>query len=261
MPLIDAHAHLSAASLAPVVHEVVSQLRAEGVGHVVLGGVDPADWGRQLELADRYPGFLTTSAGIHPWIVRDCEHDHLEHMFHELKDRASKFDLIGEVGFDFHKDNSESQKAKQIHWCKQQLELATSLLKPVVLHVVRGHDQMLHLLRGHDKLCGMVHAFSGSKELAEQYVKCGFVISVGGSFFRSKHGRDLLWLRELPFVIETDAPQKSWAKTDGARIAGRWIDELKTSTQRVADGFGVSYNDVVERCDKNLAKILQRARD
>lgn len=258
MTLIDAHAHLSASSIGPVVDEVVSQLRVAGIRHVVLGGVDPADWGRQLDLAGRYPGFLTTSAGIHPWVVRDCEPAHLELIFIQLKEQVAKFDLVGEVGFDFQKDHSASQKAKQIYWCEQQLELASSQCKPVVLHVVKGHDQMLPLLRGSRKLFGIVHAFTGSQELAEQYARLGFVISVGGRFFSSRHGKTFPWLKELPFVIETDAPLKAWPETNSKLVAERWIHELGSSAQRMADCFGFSQDQVFEMCERNLTKILRK---
>ena len=258
MTLIDAHAHLSASSLAPVVDEVVSQLRVAGVRHVVLGGFDPADWGRQLDLAARYGGFLTTSAGIHPWVVRDCEPDHLERMFLQLEEHVAKFDMVGEVGFDFHKDQSVSQKVKQIHWCELQLELARSHLKPVVLHVVKGHDQMLHLLRNHGNLFGIVHAFTGGQELAEQYSRLGLMISIGGRFFNSRHGKACAWLKDMPFVIETDAPLKAWPQHNSKLITERWVVELRSTAKQLADVFGASQEQVFEMCERNLAKITQR---
>lgn len=256
--MIDAHAHLSASSMAPVVDEVVSQLRVAGVRHIVLGGFDPADWGRQLDLAGRYPHFLTTSAGIHPWVVRDCDPDHLEQMFLQLKEYVAKFDMVGEVGFDFHRDHSASQKAKQIHWCEQQLELARSLHKPVVLHVVRGHDQMLHLLQNHGNLFGIVHAYTGGQELAEQYSRLGLMISVGERFFNSRHGKACEWLKDLPFVIETDAPWKAWPQNNSTLIAERWVFELRSTAQQLADVLETSQEHVFEMCERNLAKIMQR---
>lgn len=256
--MIDAHAHLSASSMASVVDEVVSQLRVAGVRHIVLGGVDPDDWGRQLDLAGRYPGFLTTSAGIHPWVIRDREPAHLQEMFRYLKERAADFDLIGEVGFDFHKDQSASQKAKQMHWCEQQLGLARSMLKPVVLHVVRGHDQMLHLLRNHGNLLGIVHAFTGGQKLAEQYSRLGLMISIGGRFFNSRHGKTCAWLKDMPFVIETDAPLKAWPQYNSKLITERWVFELRSIAQQLADVFGASQEQVFEMCERNLATIMQR---
>ncbi len=258
--MIDAHAHLSAASLAPIVDDLVTQLRVAGVRHIGLGGVDPADWGRQLELAGRYADFLTTSAGIHPWVVRDYEPDHLERMFLQLREHVAKFDMVGEVGFDFHKDHSAHQKAKQMHWCEKQLELASSLLKPVVLHVVKGHDQMLQLLRNHGTLFGIVHAFAGSQELAEHYSKLGFMISVGGRFFSSRHGKACAWLKDMPFVMETDAPLKAWPQHNSELIAEKWVTELRSSAQQLADIFGTSQERVFEMSERNLHKIMQRAR-
>jgi Tat protein secretion system quality control protein TatD with DNase activity len=126
--------------------------------------------------------------------------------------------------------------------------------------VVKGHDQMLTLLRGSHKLFGIVHAFTGGQELAERYARQGFVISVGGRFFSSRHGKTFPWLKELPFVIETDAPLKAWPETNSKLIVERWIHELSSSAQHLAEGFGVSQEQIFEMCDRNLSKILRITR-
>jgi TatD DNase family protein len=254
--LIDAHAHLSAGSISGVVHEVIGHLRASGLQHIVLGGVDPADWRRQLELGRRYREFLTTAAGIHPWVVRDADEGVLATMFEDLSKMATQFDLIGEVGFDFYKDNSHAQKLKQRHWCERQLDLCSSLGKPVVLHVVRGHDQMLEALNNFDGIRGILHAFNGSDELARQYVRRGFILSLGQRFFRQKKASELAWLRGIPFVLESDAPHYNSEEKDPHTIARAWMAELEESAKSLSEALAMSELDVWSKAEHHLNGLL-----
>ncbi len=254
--MIDAHAHLSAGSISGVVHEVIGHLRASGLQHIVLGGVDPADWRRQLELGRRYREFLTTAAGIHPWVVRDADEGVLATMFEDLSKMATQFDLIGEVGFDFYKDNSHAQKLKQRHWCERQLDLCSSLGKPVVLHVVRGHDQMLEALNNFDGIRGILHAFNGSDELARQYVRRGFILSLGQRFFRQKKASELAWLRGIPFVLESDAPHYNSEEKDPHTIARAWMAELEESAKSLSEALAMSELDVWSKAEHHLNGLL-----
>lgn len=259
--LIDAHAHLSADSLTCVVSEVIAHLLDQGLKHVALGGVDPPDWQRQLDLAQNYKGFLTTAAGIHPWVVRDFEKDTLDAMFLELQKLAPRFDLMGEVGFDFFQDNSPTQKMKQLYWVERQLELALRLNKPVVLHVVRGHDQMLKLLEKFDGLKGLTHAFSGGQELAREYNRRGFVLSLGRGFFTRKKKTELAWLKDVPFVLESDAPSYKSKETDPQKIAQAWIANLEESAKDASEALGISEHEIWSITEQHFAKLLSISRN
>jgi TatD DNase family protein len=253
--MIDAHAHLSLDRISGIAHEIISQLRKQNLEHMVLGGIDPADWQRQLDLSAHYPGFLTTSAGIHPWIVRDQNKKSLEAMFIELSQRAHEFGLIGEIGLDFYNDHSSEQISKQTYWCERQLDLARSLRKSVVLHVVRGHDHMLRSIKNFPGLSGIIHAYTKSPELAQEYKKLGFVISLGRHFFRAKDSNELMWLQDTPFLLESDAPQWKSDEQDPQAIVHDWLLCLRSSAQSLAKAFHVSEDEIWSRCKLNLGDL------
>lgn len=242
--LIDAHAHLSSELTTGVVDDLVAGLRLGGIRHVMLGGYDPSDWRRQESLKTQYPDFVTICAGIHPWVIRDSEETHLKKMFCDLQDCAQNFDMMGEVGFDFYKDNSGRQKLKQMTWCSEQLSLASALGKPVVLHVVRGHDLMLQALNKYPKVSGLVHAFSGSSELAKEYVKRGFTLSVGSKFFIKKRPQDLQWLKGLPVVVESDAPHRGSSDGKPASISSLWLNVLEEAYRALSDVLEISQEEL-----------------
>jgi TatD DNase family protein len=259
--LIDAHAHLSASWINSVVDEIVRYLGTNGLKHMVLGGIDPEDWMRQLDLSRKYPGFLTTAAGIHPWTVRDAEEDALASMLSQLRALAPRFDLIGEVGFDFFKDNSKEQKLKQLDWCERQLELALQTGKPVVLHVVRGHGQMLRTLKNFKGLKGMIHAFGGSYELAREYTNQGFILSIGRRFFNSQKTSNVAWLKDLPFAVESDAPDYKSQEKDPNKIAQAWMRDLAASAKAISDALGVSPEYVWSQAELSLKNLIPMTKD
>ena len=224
--------------------DLVAGLRSGGVRHVILGGYDPLDWRRQETINSQYPGFVTTCAGIHPWVVRDSDVNLLKKMFDDLQNCAHRFDMVGEVGFDFYHDNSGSQKDKQMTWCSKQLGLANALGKPVVLHVVRGHDLMLQALNNYPKVSGLVHSFNGSSELAKEYVKRGFTISVGSKFFIKKRPQDLQWLKGLPVVVESDAPHQGSSYNEPEKISRLWLNVLQDSYRALSDLLEISHEEL-----------------
>ena len=99
--MFDAHAHLSDPRLQAVLDPLIISLRAGGMDHIVLGGVNPDEWAIQESLLEKDPSFVTAVMGIHPWTVRDSSEQDLEIMFSRLKENLAQLKIIGEVGLDF----------------------------------------------------------------------------------------------------------------------------------------------------------------
>jgi TatD DNase family protein len=228
--MIDAHAHLSDVRLVSILDELVARLMRKGVRHVVLGGVDPQDWRRQRELCDRFPNFLTAAFGIHPWTVRDCSDDVLEQMMATLERDLSDVKIMGEIGLDFFGLKDETSRLKQETWCHRQLDLARRNSKPVVIHVVRGHDRMLGMLRRHHGVKGLIHGFRGPADIGLQYIELGMTLSLSLRSFRNDRPELWQWLKGVPVVVESDEPLHADIPADVDAIADRWIHSLRAST-------------------------------
>lgn len=120
---------------------------------------------------------------------------------------------MGEIGLDYHYKREEQHRLKQHLWFLYQLDLAWKLKKPVILHVRDAHADALRILRLHParKLSGVIHCFYGSREIAEQYLKLGYHIGIGGSILQLEEWAKDLWeaVLHVPLdriLIETDAP-------------------------------------------------------
>jgi TatD DNase family protein len=212
---IDAHSHLSDDRVGTHAFEWIARARAVGVGMTLLGGTHASEWAVQEKLKQREPGFIRTSFGVHPWWVETSGSVELEAQFALLESCASRADAIGETGLDYSKKRDSSRFSLQQEYFRKHLELARSLGKPLVLHVVAAHAEALRMIsEANPGVPMLVHAFSGSAEEAALWVKLGAFLSFGGVILREKgHQKAKKALLATPLsnlLFETDAPDQAW---------------------------------------------------
>lgn len=209
--IIDTHCHLDAPLFAESAAQLYASAQQVGVGYIVIPAVERANFQRVQDLASQHQG-LVYALGIHPlYVPRATEQDLLEL---ELLVKQSMADqrlvAIGEIGLDFFVPElcTDAMRAKQIEFYQWQLDLAQRFNLPVLLHVRRSQDLILKYLRSR-QLTGIAHAFNGSWQQAEQFVRLGFALGFGGAmtFTRAKQIRRLAQQLDLSsIVLETDAP-------------------------------------------------------
>ena len=201
-PLIfDTHAHYDDERFSEINEELFKELPLKGVGGIITCGCDLATSKKALELAEGYP-FVFFAAGIHPGNIEDKGNlSEIEKLFSHKKCVA-----IGEIGLDYYwmQDNKNEQKELFI----KQLILSKEYNLPVLIHDRDAHADTLEILKEY-KPKGVVHSFSGSVKMAEELLKLGLYIGVGG-VITSKNARKLPdVVKMLPsdkILLETDAP-------------------------------------------------------
>ncbi len=253
MDLIDTHSHLDVDIFRDDFQEVLGRARQAGVVAQILPGVYRAGWDRILALAsteqDLYPAI-----GLHPMYLRCHGRDDLDLLrSHAL---AGKLVAIGEIGLDyFVKDVCRSAQQELF---EQQLALAAEACLPVLLHVRKAHDQVQATLRRHRFGCGgIVHAFSGSLQQAEHYLKLGFAISVCGTITYDRAMRIRRVASELPLeslVLETDAPDIPPASHNGERNSPEYLPEILVS---LADLRGETAAHVAAQTSTNARRLFR----
>lgn len=201
--LIDTHCHLDQDVFAARLPEVLAAARRAGVTAFVVPGVHPADWERMASLASGqervFPAF-----GVHP-MHADLVDDTL---LARLEALASNGVAIGEIGLD---PSYPIPLVVQEHAFRQQLRLAASLGLPVLVHCRKAFQRTRQILaeEGRGRVRGIMHAFSGSVEMAREFIRLGFLISISGTITWANAVRPLRLARELPLeslVLETDSP-------------------------------------------------------
>lgn len=153
-----------------------------------IAGADPQHWGRVRDTALELGAHFTL--GIHPWF--DAE----PAMFDQIA--AHEPDGLGEIGLDALRPHD-----RQLATARYQLERADG--RPVVLHCVRAHAALLELVQDLGVHCGLVHAWTGSAELARRFVDQGLCVSFGPALLRSqKIQAAAAVVPEDQLLVETD---------------------------------------------------------
>jgi TatD DNase family protein len=221
-PWIDTHCHLDAAEFSPDRAGVRARAAQAGVGHCVLPAVEVTNFGAVRDLA--HQGGDSYGLGIHPMCTGRAADGDLQRLDEALA--AARDDprlvAVGEIGLDYFVPGLDGERQELFY--REQLALAGRHGLPVILHVRRSADQLLKHLR-HAGVTGIAHAFNGSAQQAQEFVKLGFKLGFGGTvtFERALQIRRLAV--ELPLsaiVLETDSPD----------IPPHWL--YRTAEQRAA---------------------------
>ena len=213
--LVDSHCHLDFQLFDIDRADILDHCQQLGVNDIVVPGVTADKWERLLNICDQSP-LLHPALGLHPLFMDEHTAQHLV----DLKKLIATVDpvAIGEIGLDFYLPDHDKQA--QIELFTAQLKLAQSTQLPVLLHVRKAHDQTINLLKTHRVIGGIVHAFNGSLQQAEQYTKLGFVLGVGGVITHAKARRLRTLFSQIPLasiVLETDAPDMPLAELHDQR--------------------------------------------
>ena len=219
--LIDTHCHLNMPPLGKDTPAALSRAANRGVTRVIVPSYDLASWPEVLKLSGQQNVFA--AVGLHPWvaelepeITRAWNFGWTQPRPTGLVDQIrlavtqprTKVIAIGEIGLDTKVETPTL--ATQLPVLEAQLQLAVDLDLPVILHCRGAFEELLNAVNNHGgKLRGVLHAFSRSREVAEQFIKAGLFIGLGGAVTRPNARRVRKAAGAIPLeriVLETDAP-------------------------------------------------------
>jgi len=204
--LIDTHCHLDAGEFDADRDAVATEARQAGVGIVVVPAVDRTGFAAVSAVCSRYPG-CAPAYGIHPMYVERAGEEDLVALREVLAARRESAVAVGEIGLDYFV--ADGDQKRQEFFFVEQLKLARELDLPVILHVRRAVDAVLKQLRRHEVRGGIAHAFNGSPQQADAFIRLGFKLGFGGAMTYPRALRIREMAAGLPLeaiVLETDAP-------------------------------------------------------
>ena len=208
--MIDIGANLGHMSFNDDLDEVIEVAKAKGVQRIIVTGTSSEESTKALELSHRYPGMLSSTAGVHPHHADEAAT--LSTWLDELKRLAAdeKVCALGETGLDHHRNFASRENQKRVFG--MQLDLAEELQKPVFVHERDTAGAVAEMLEARkSSICGaVVHCFTGTREDLLRYLDAGFMIGITGWVCDERRGAPLQALvKEIPddrLMIETDAP-------------------------------------------------------
>jgi len=209
--MIDSHCHLADDVYAADLDQVVERARAAGLERVlvILEAGNPQEE-KQAGAAHALWPDLRVAVGVHPHHAKQFENDALAAAVtvREQVGRLAYARAIGEIGLDYHYDFSPREVQQAVF--RAQVDLALELQLPVVIHTREAEADTIEALKaaGH-RLRGVLHCFTGTRELASAALDLGFYISLAGivTFPKALELRDIA--RDIPLdrlLVETDSP-------------------------------------------------------
>lgn len=261
LEFFDTHCHFDFGDFDQDRDTLWKACRNQGIRHMLIPGVQPDQWPRMQALCAGNVG-MYCAAGLHPcWLEgnidnrkRDTQLSYLrESLQHQLSD--TNCIAIGECGLDQYIDG-DADLQEAVLAC--HLEIAQEFDKPIILHCRRAHNQMLRCLKAFPlKRGGILHAYSGSLEQAEQYWKMGFYLGIGGTISYERANKTRNAVKGLPLdslVLETDAPDMPLCGQQGKRNTPLNIREI---ADILASLRGERIETIARQTTLNAKKLFQ----
>ena len=253
MGLFDTHAHYNDTKL--IEKMVTPDLALEaGVTYILNAGIDLKSSRECLELAEKYP-FCVAAVGIHPSDCGEC--GELSEAMETLRLLAAhpKAVAIGEMELDYYWDTMPRDVQKA--WFAAQMDLARELEKPVVIHDREAHGDTFDMICRYPDIIGVMHSYSGSAEMAKEYLKRGWYISFSGVVTYKNAERVREMVKTIPvdrILVETDCPYLSPVPMRGKMNHSGF---LHYTAETVANELGMDHDEFARITTENAKRLFR----
>jgi len=226
---VDSHCHLDDPDFNPDREAVMERARAAGLRYLLAvgGGTGPDNLEAPVALAEGH-AWIYATVGIHPHDAKHFTEHHAERI--RVLAQINSVVGIGEIGLDYHYDNSPRHIQKRVFI--RQLELARQARRPIIIHCREAWPDLTEIIQAHwisSGLGGILHCFSGSRLDALRFLDWGFQVSFAGNVTYKK-AEDLREVaREIPLdrlLIETDCPYLAPVPYRGKRNEPAFVIEV-----------------------------------
>ncbi len=248
--IFDTHAHYDDEAFNDDRELVLNNMFEQSVCGIVNCGVDINTSDFSLNLAEKYSN-IYAACGIHPQEANDAENDDFIKLIELLK--KPKCVAVGEIGLDYHYDYTPREV--QIDILRKQLKIANDLGLPVIIHDRESHEDILNLLKEYTPK-GVVHCFSGSVEMANEILKLGMYIGLGGAVTFKNAKKPVQVAQFVPIdklLLETDAPYMTPVPFRGKRCTS---DLICHTAEKIAEIRNSSADEIISTCNENAKRLF-----
>ena len=230
---IDTHCHISLDDYDDI-DLLIKNIKNSGVNYIIVNGTSKDSNEFVLELVKKYD-IVYGALGFHPTELDLVTEDDFLWLDKHINDE--KIVAVGEIGLDYHYDNTD--KEKQMWAFEKQLEIASKYSKPVIIHTRDSIGDTYDTVKKYT-LTGSIHCFSGSLEMAMNFIKLGYKIGIGGvvTYKNAKNIVNVIKNVDLEYILlETDAPYLAPEPKRGEKNSSCNIPII---AKKIADLKGVS---------------------
>ena len=200
-------------------------MQSNGIEKIINVGANIKGSRASIALSEQYP-FIYAAVGVHPSDTEELNEEKMAWLKEVSK--KEKVVAIGEIGLDYYWDKEPEIQAKQRYWFVRQLALAQQADLPVIIHSRDAAEDTMQIMEKayEDGIKGVIHCYSYSPEMAQEYVKMGYFIGVGGVVTFKNAKKLVKTVETIPLssiVLETDCPYMAPEPHRGTRNDSRNI--------------------------------------
>ena len=244
--MIDTHAHILS-EFYDNIDELIEELKSKEIIKVI-NCADSVETSKEvLNIYTKYEGYLLPVVGIHPENIENANVNDIEELI-----KNNKVFAVGEIGLDYH--YNDENKEEQREYFVKQLDLAIKYDLPVIIHIREAMQECFDILKTR-KNKGIIHCFSGSVEMAREYIKLGYKLGIGGvlTFKNSKLYEVIEKIDLKDIVLETDSPFLSPEPYRGKKNKPSNVYYV---AKRIAEIKNISLEEVINTTTKTASQIF-----
>lgn len=246
--IIDTHCHIYASEMENA-EEIIMEAADNDI-HMVLNGTDPSSNREVLELSEKYDN-VHAALGYFYTLADEITDDDIDLLDEQLgNDRVV---AVGEIGLDYY--HTKENRDNQIELFEKMLDLAEKHDLPVIVHSRKAMQDTFDILKKHD-VVGSMHSYQGSAEMAQQFIRLGFYIGVGGpiTHTNNKKARRMLENTDINHILlETDSPYLSPEEKRGEMNTPI---NIRYVSRKMAEELDMEESDVLEITTKNAKELF-----
>ncbi len=254
--MIDTHSHLFDDAFKLDLEDCLKRCKNDNINKIVLVGFSHKTNILANNLAAKYNVFYPT-AGLHP---SEADSNYKEDLIKlESFIKNNKVYAIGECGLDYHygKENIEEQKAL----FKGQIELSKKYNLPLIIHMRDATLDTYQILKEYDNIYGVMHCYSGSLEMAKEFIKLGFYISLGGpvTYKNAKDAKKVAGGIDInKLLIETDCPYLPPVPFRGERNESSYVKYVLKEISNIRGIDALKLEKIIDTNANNLFKLEEK---
>ncbi len=251
--MIDTHCHLTDPRLASQLDAALFRAGVAGVTHAITISTDIDDARACLDVC-RGRANVRCAVGVHPTYVAGVEPEQLKSLREIQADPAVV--AIGEVGLDYH--YGREHRDRQVDFLNFQLQLATDVRRPVVIHSREAVDDCLTILRDFPAVRAVFHCFTGTAAEARKVLDAGYLVGFTGVVTFKNCGELREVATDVPadrFLVETDAPYLSPVPVRNVKVCEPAF--VAHVAAKVAGWRGISVRELDEQTTANARELFR----
>ena len=247
--IIDTHCHIYSSEMENA-EEIIKEAQENDI-YIILNGIDPKSNEEVLGLSNKYDN-VYAALGYFYTLADEISNEDISLLDRQLDN--DKVIAIGEIGLDYYhrKDNKEKQK----ELFKKMLKLAEEHDLPVIVHSRKAMQDTYDILKEH-KAIGSMHSYQGSAEMANEFIKLGFYIGVGGTITHKNNKKAKETINKIGInhvVLETDSPYLAPEEKRGEENTSL---NLKYIIRKIAEELAIEETEVIEITTENAKRLFK----